>query len=490
MSTLTTSQDHTGDPAGTGQRPHSGFRRGALGFPGLIAQSIAVISPTMTAVLIIPLAFANAGQGTWLAYLFGTVMLLFVVLGLNRFAHRSSTAGSMYAYTGRGLGPGAGVLSGWTLIWSYLFIGVAGLSGFAVFSAQLLTSLGFHGSLPPVLYYAVSAAGCWALAYRDIRLSSLLALVLEGLSVLCILALACVVLFSHGLPVDHGQLSLKGIRVSGISLAVVTCIFSLVGFESATAMGSEARDPLRTIPRAVVWSLLLTGLFFTVISYAEVYGTRHSAVSLAGLAAPLNNLSELFHVGWFRIPLSVGAMVSFFSLTLSCLNAGARIIHPMARSTVFPRGLGRTHPRNATPHLAVTGYILLILAVPVVLTAFGNDPLTVFNDAGSLAAYGFLLAYFLISAAAPAYLRKLGELRRRDLAVAVTAFLCLLVPTIGSFYPVPAYPATVFPYLFLGYLALGAGWLHILRRHHRDLLPDIGTALERSLSPDPDATVA
>ena len=54
----------------------------------------------MTAVLIIALAFVDAGQGTWAAYLFGTIMLLFVVLGLNQFANRSATAGSMYAYTG------------------------------------------------------------------------------------------------------------------------------------------------------------------------------------------------------------------------------------------------------------------------------------------------------------------------------------------------------------------------------------------------------
>ena len=44
----------------------------------------------MTAVLIIPLAFASAGKGTWLAYAFGTLMLLFVVFCLNQFAKRSA----------------------------------------------------------------------------------------------------------------------------------------------------------------------------------------------------------------------------------------------------------------------------------------------------------------------------------------------------------------------------------------------------------------
>ena len=55
-----------------------GLRTNVLGLPSLFAQSVALISPTMTAVLIIPLAFASASQGTWLAYAFGTVMLLFV----------------------------------------------------------------------------------------------------------------------------------------------------------------------------------------------------------------------------------------------------------------------------------------------------------------------------------------------------------------------------------------------------------------------------
>ena len=85
-----------------------GLRTNALGFPALFAQSVALISPTMTAVLIIPLAFASAGQGTWLAYAFVTVMLLLVVFCLNQFARRSPFAGSMYAYTGQGLGPCTG----------------------------------------------------------------------------------------------------------------------------------------------------------------------------------------------------------------------------------------------------------------------------------------------------------------------------------------------------------------------------------------------
>jgi hypothetical protein len=65
--------------------------------------------------------------------------------------------------------------------------------------------------------------------------------------------------------------------------------------------------------------------------------------------------------------------------------------------------------------------------------------------------------------------------------VSVAAFLCLLVPTVGSFYPVPAYPANIFPYLFLGYLALGAGWLFTLARRQRGVLARVEGSLELAL---------
>ena len=117
--------------------------------------------------------------------------------------------------------------------------------------------------------------------------------------------------------------------------------------------------------------------------------------------------------------------------------------------------------------------------VPTVLE-LSTNPLTTFGDAGTLAAFGFLLAYFLISIAAPSYLAKRGELRPRNIIIAAVAFLCLLVPTVGSFYPVPAYPVSIFPYIFLGYMLLGAIWLWAVSRR-RGILTEIETDLENTL---------
>ena len=457
----------------------TGLRTGALGFPALLAQSVALISPTMTAVLIIPLAFSSAGQGTWLAYLFGTVMLLFVVLCLNQFTKRSAAPGAMYTYTARGLGPATGVVSGWTLLWCYLFIGTAGLTGFAIFCQQFIDALGATVTIPPDIFFAISAVTCWYIAYKDIRISSLVTLAFEGISVTLILALAAVVLFKHGFTVDTDQLKLKGVTPHGMSLAVVACIFSLVGFESATALSSEAKNPLRNVPRAVIWSLIATGAFMVIMGYVEVFGTRNGA-SLSSLTAPLNVLASLYGVSFFKAPISLGAMISFFSLSLSCLNAGARILYPMGEHHVFPHQLGRAHPKNGTPHVALTVYIVIMLAIPMVLELVTN-PVTTFGDAGTLAAFGFLLAYFLITIAAPVYLHRRGELRARHIVIAVIACLCLAVPTEGSFYPVPSWPINLFPYLFAAYIAVGGGWLFILSRRRRGILAEIETDLEQSL---------
>ena len=101
--------------------------------------------------------------------------------------------------------------------------------------------------------------------------------------------------------------------------------------------------------------------------------------------------------------------------------------------------VGNTHQRNRTPHVAVTASAVIVFAVVSVMQIF-TDAQRTFGDAGTLAAFGFLLVYFMISIAAPVYLRRRGEITRKDIAVLVLALACLLVPTVGSFYPVPPVP--------------------------------------------------
>src|SRR5487761_243030 len=261
-------------PVAEGGLPMSGSRLkpNCLNFYELLAQNVALISPTMTAALIVPVMYSNTGNWSWLSYALGTVMLLFVAFNLNQFARRSTMSGSMYAYICRGLGLRVGAVGGWSLIWSYLGIAMAGVTGFTIFAGKLLAMLGI--AAPPILLFGVCVAAAWLCAWKNVQLSAILMLVLEGLSMLLIAALCVIVLSQHNLALDTAQFDPHTVPWSNIGLGVVVAIFSLVGFECATAFGDEARNPLKTIPKAVYWSLIISGAFFVFITYVEVMGTR------------------------------------------------------------------------------------------------------------------------------------------------------------------------------------------------------------------------
>src|SRR5579864_6044081 len=220
------------------------LRSDSLSFPEVLAASVALIGPSMTPMLIAPYMYANAGNASWLAYVFGGLMLLFVALNLNQFARRTSGAGSMYEYAAANLGPSMGALAGWTLIWAYVFVGASQFGAMTIFVQNLAGMRGLQ--IPALLIFAIGAAVWWIFAYRDIQLSTILMLALETISVSIICVLVFLVLFRHGPAIDAPQLHLQGISGGSIGLGIAFAMFSFVGFESATAFGEEAKRPLIT----------------------------------------------------------------------------------------------------------------------------------------------------------------------------------------------------------------------------------------------------
>ncbi len=452
------------------------LRHNCLGFTELLAQGIALISPTMTAALIIPVMYGNTGDWSWLSYALGTVMLLFVALNLNQFARRSTAAGSMYAYICRGLGVTAGAIGGWSLIWAYLGISMAGVTGFSIFADKLLQMAGIH--LPIVALAAACVLVAWFCAWRDVKVSAVLMLAMEAISMALILLLCVISLVQHGFAIDHAQFDTTSLPLSGLGLGVVVAIFSLVGFECATAFGDEARDPLRTIPRAVILSLIISGTFFVFVTYVMVQATRGATPPLDQMDAPLNVMAGLVNVPLLQIPLSFGAMISFFALCLSCINAGGRVIFAMGRHGLFHPSTAGAHKVNATPHVAVSAMAVIAVVVPALGMLSGLAPLDIFNYVGTFAAFGFLVPYVLITVAAPVYLAKLSQRRPIDMVVCVASLILLVIPVVGSVYPVPAEPVAYFPYVFLIYLAVGTAWILHVRHRKPEALAEIQQDLD------------
>jgi amino acid transporter len=429
------------------------LRAGCLNLWEVLAQSIAMLGPTMTPVLIVPLMFASAGNASWLAYAFGSLLLLAVAINIRVFARRSASAGSLYEYARRAFGSRGALLCGWALLWAYALVGVAGLTGFAVFSAALLASV--HASVPAIVPLAACLVVAFALSFRDIRLSTITLLCLEAGSVTLILVLFAVVLAHGKTLVDPSQLSLQGANLSGIALGATIAIFSLVGFESATSLGDEARDPLRSIPTAVILSVLVSGAFFVFCAYAEVLAARGLPTTLDKMGAPLDTLADAARLPALKIAIDTGALLSSFSITLAALNAGGRIVYTMSRSGLFPTALGASHPRFQTPHVALGAFAAVLALVGGGMVLGGIAPIDAFNDTATLGSFGFIAIYVFVALGAPFYLRRIGELRAYHIAISAFTLALLLIPAIGSVYPVPAPPTNTFPYIFAAYFVLG-----------------------------------
>ena len=435
--------------------PEYGLRHNVLGLFDSIAQSISTMAPSASAAMTIPLVFGSAGKGTWLAYLLATICTLIVGMCIARFARDSASPGSLYTYTTTSLPPALRSVAAWSLVMAYVGSGASVVGGFVHYANVVLSDF-FKTTWPDVFLSVVCVALPVWVAYRDVKVSARLMLYIEIGSVTMISAVFAILLWKHGLHVDLSQLTLRGVNFSGVRLGLILAMFSLVGFESATTLGQEVRNPLRTIPRAIILSALLSGAFFMAASYTEVLGFPDSAGTLDQSTAPLSVLATAAGVGFLGSVIDICVMVTMLACTLACLTATARVLMLMDHNGLAPRVLESVHPRNRTPHMAVlaSGVAMALLSVPFSMARVSGE--TVYDWMGSLATYGFITVYALVAIALPFYLKKRHSLGLGSILLSALAVGAMGVVLAGTLYPVPDPPLNYLPYLFLGYLVVAA----------------------------------
>ncbi|HZU26406.1 MAG TPA: APC family permease, partial [Bryobacteraceae bacterium] len=183
--------------------------------------------------------------------------------------------------------------------------------------------------------------------------------------------------------------SVVGIHNVGWAFIQATvAILILVGFESVTAMGGEAKNAKRDVPIAVITSLLVQGCVCYLFEYfAANYflNSGYTLQSAQGSAAPIGDMmimvgDALFGPGNGRIFMLVEAFTVFLALigtTLSCMNTGARVTYAMGKDKEMPDSMGLLHSSNLTPHRAI--WTLAVISAVVGCIAVS----CVFGDAGA-----------------------------------------------------------------------------------------------------------
>jgi amino acid transporter len=448
---------------GQAQVADYGLRSGVLSPMETLAQSVSTMAPTTTPVATIPLVCALAGNGTWLAYVVATAAVLLVASCVARYARCSASPGSLYTYASMTLPPWLSAVAAWSLLLAYVATGSSVIGGFYHYANLLLRDATGRGTSAALLAIAVTAISI-AIAWRDVKISARLMLWIEALSVTLILILVTLVLWRHGLHWDRNQLRLSGMTASGLRLGLVLALFSFVGFESATTLGSEARNPLRTIPRAVIQSAILSGVIFIVCAYAEVLGFRAVGQDLGISQAPMRVLAGVAGAPILGLLIDIGALVSLFAGTLACITAAARVLLLMSHHGLAHGSLRSTHPKHETPGRAILITAIAAVAPVAVLALRGASGLDVYGWLGSLATYGFIVTYGLVSFALPRYLRERGGRTGRAGFVSWLAGGAMLLALVGNLYPVPAGPYGKLPYLYVGYLVAGLVWFFVSER--------------------------
>lgn len=433
-----------------------GLQVSALGSVETLAQSVSAVSPTTGSSLTVPLVFALAGNGTWLVYLLATFSILLVAYCISRFARRSASPGSLYTYASDSLPPVFGALAGWGLLLAYVATG-ASVAGGAMYYSILLAQQFLHWTIAPIPTLAVICAIAGYIAYRDIKLSAGVMLWTEFVTLVVIVTVLAAILIHTGFHIDADQLRLKGLHFGSLGPALVLAIFTFVGFESATTLGVEARQPLRTIPRAVLQCAILSGLFFMLCSYAEVLGFGGLSSSLSDATSPMNILAARAGMPSLGLGMEIGAMVSNFACVLACTTAAARVLLRMARAGLVPEPLLRTSARRGTPVTATLLACLLMFAGTTGMALRNVSGYDMYDLAGSLAVFGFLTAYGLVAVAMPLATRDNGRVSPLNALVSAATVLVMVLITVLDIRSSADAAHARIPYLYLGYAALGLG---------------------------------
>src|SRR5579863_10019867 len=203
--------------------------------------------------------------------------------------------------------------------------------------------------------------------------------------------------------------------LSGLIYQSTIAILLVVGFESATALAAEAKNPGRDIPRGVILSLVIQAVifyffeyfaanFFINSGYASKAGTGFAAANASG--APIGDMATIIGNAMlggngfaFATILAVTVVIALVGTSLSCLNTGVRVTHAMGKDTELPAVFGFLHGRFRTPHVGVIVLTLIsaVIGSYGVLSVDHLTQVTLVSNIGTFLLYGMTCIVCIIA---------------------------------------------------------------------------------------------
>ncbi len=424
-----------------GEHQPEGLRHDAVGFSGVLFQSITFMAPAIATAFSIPAGIAFSGGSATLSVMFALVASLLAAVSIGQLSKHMPTAGSFYTYVSNGLHPALGFLVGWGFLLGILVGGpfLALQMGFVV-AGTTNAEWGWSPDLWWVWTVAVCLLVFW-LGYRGIKASTRTGVLLGGFEILVFVALSLTLIVQAG---SDNTLAVFGTEYannpdysgfSGVIVGSIYTILAFIGFEEAAPIAEEAHEPQRTVNLAIIFSCLGIGVFYLLNTYASsiTFGPDVMTGFVgAGDGNPWQNL--LARDAWG----TVGFVLVFFALVNSVIanqnaanNSSTRTMFSMGRIRVLPTQFGAL--TRGSPMLALVTQLVVSIGVALWL---GNqyDPYTGFVILATILVDIFAPMYILLNIACIAYFLRY---RRAEF----NWLLHGLVPVLGALAFIPAFCA-------------------------------------------------
>jgi amino acid transporter len=461
------------------------LRRGILGLTDAFAMSLALLALVMASSLATSGAAGKAGAAVPLAYLVAGIGSLCLASVIIRFTRRLASAGGLYTYTARGLGNQFGFVGGWLYSWGF----AAGVSFVMVIASVFMsTVLTVHTSIDLSWFqcFWILMAALAVLALLDIRISTRTQLVAAAVGAGIILLLAIIILAKGG---DSG-VTLSPFNPSHANSthdffqAMVFAFTGFIGFEAAAALGEEAAEPRKIIPKAILSAVVVALVFYVFLTWAMSIGFGvDNAAQWAANPAALDALATRYVGSWFATIVDIAVVVDAFVAALAGVALVSRTAYAMGREGGLPRVFAWTHPRFRTPWVAIISTLLLTVILVSWLARGTWDPFTFFAFLATTATFGILAVYILIALGGALYFwrsRQAADVGYNivfDVVLPIVAIVICALTIYWSIFPRPPHPISYAPWVAGGWLLLGLVWLAWLNVTAPEKVEQFGTVL-------------
>ncbi len=300
----------------------------------------------------------------WISFGLGAVVAIFAGLSYSELTALFPKAAAEYVFVKNAFKSDfIGFLIGWLTAITSMIVGATVALGFGGYFKQFL-------DVPIVITAILLLAGLSFVNFIGIKqsawMNTIFALVtIAGLAIIVGLG----IFFDAPETINYFE---APHGITGIILAFVLIFFAFIGFEDMANVAEEVRRPQKTIPRAIILSVVITGAIYILVALSSVKILNWQ--ELGNSAAPLADVATRGLGVGGGITLTAIALFATASTVLITLVAGARILYGMARDGSLPSLLGKVHSKTGTPWIAVIGIFITSLVF-----AFVGDIVIVAN---------------------------------------------------------------------------------------------------------------